>query len=106
MIRQPEFVTDDVFKYALETVQKKKRLNTDKARFVTFTEGLCAQCMHLGAFDDEPATFAKMKGFMDQNGLVHDPSQTGRHHEIYLSDPRKTEPSKRKTILRYPVKRI
>ena len=106
MIRQPEFVNDEVFLYAAETVAKKKGLDTSKARLVTLTEGLCVQCMHLGPYDDEPATFAKMKDFMAQNGLIHDPSQIGRHHEIYLGDPRKLEPAKRKTILRYPVKRI
>ncbi len=105
MIRQPEFVTDEVFLSAAETVQRKKGLNTDKARLVTFKEGLCVQCMHLGSFDDEQASFAKMKEFMQQNGLIHEPSQIGRHHEIYLADPRKTEPSKRKTILRFPVRR-
>lgn len=104
MIRQPEFVTDEVFKYAVEAVTKKKGLDTSKARLVTYTEGLCVQCMHLGPFDDEQVTFAKMKDYMAQNGLVHDSAYIGRHHEIYLGDPRKTEPSKRKTILRYPVK--
>lgn len=104
MIRQPEFVTEEVFKAAVEAVAKKKGLDVSKARLVVFKEGLCIQCMHLGLYDDEPATFAKMKEFMAQNGLVHEPSQIGKHHEIYLSDPRKGEPSKMKTILRYPVK--
>jgi len=106
MLRQPEFVTDEIFKNALEAVATKKGLDTSKVRLVTLAEGLCVQCMHIGAFDDEPMTFAKMKDFMAQNGLIYEPTQIGRHHEIYLSDPRKTEPSKRKTILRYPVKRI
>lgn len=106
MIRQPEFVTDEVFKDAVKAVATKKGLDTSKARLVTFAEGLCVQCMHLGTYDDEPATFAKMKEFMAKNELVYEPSQIGRHHEIYLSDPRKGEPSKRKTILRYPIKRI
>ena len=106
MIRQPEFVTAEVFKYALETVEKKKGLDTSKARLVTFTEGLCVQCMHLGSYDDEPATLAKMREFMAQNGLISELNDERRHHEIYLGDPRKIEASKRKTVLRYPVKRI
>jgi len=106
MIRQPEFVTDEVFKYATETVAKKKGLDTSKARLVSFVEGLCVQCMHIGPYDDEPATLAKMKDYMAQNALAVDLNDTRKHHEIYLGDPRKLEPSKRKTILRYPVKEI
>ena len=106
MIRQPEFVTDEVFRYATETVATKKGLDTSKARLVTLTEGLCVLCMHLGPFEDEPATLAKMKDYMAQNDLITELNDTRRHHEIYLSDPRKTEPGKRKTILRYPAKRI
>jgi hypothetical protein len=107
MIRQPEFVTNDVLNAAAETVKKKKpELDTSKARFTSFAEGLCVQCMHIGSYDDEPATITKMKDYTRENGYLFDLLSGRHHHEIYLSDPRKTEASKRKTILRYPVKKI
>jgi hypothetical protein len=107
MIRQPEFVDEAVFKIALELTRRKKpQLLLEKARFVSLTEGLCVQCMHLGSYDDEPATLEKMSQFIEANGMVFDLSEERKHHEIYLSDPRKGSPSSRKTILRYPVKRV
>ncbi len=106
MIRQPEFVTAVVFNWAVQEVRRKKRLDTSIARLEGFTEGLCVQCMHLGPFSEEPATLEKMEAFMVQNGLVCDLSDTRQHHEIYLGDPRRTEPSKLRTILRYPVRRV
>lgn len=106
MIRQPEFVTQQVFGDAIKTINKKKpQLKTSKARLVSFTEGLCVQCMHIGSYDDEPATLLKMKQYTKENKFMFDLSDTRRHHEIYLGDPRKVEVSKRKTILRYPVKK-
>ena len=106
MIRQPEFVTGEVFDYAAETVKRKKNMDTSVARLMDFTEGLCVQCMHIGSYDDEPATVEKIKAYMAENGFTCDLSDTRRHHEIYLGDPRKTEVSKRKTIIRYPAKRV
>ncbi len=107
MIRQPEFVDEAVFKIALELTRRKEpQLLLEKARFVSLTEGLCVQCMHLGSYDDEPATLEKMSQFIEANGMVFDLSEERKHHEIYLSDPRKGSPSSRKTILRYPVKRV
>lgn len=107
MIRQPEFVTDEVFALALQIVKKKKpNLDLSKARLVTFSEGLCVQCMHIGSFDEEPATLEKIKRYIGENGLACDLSDTRCHHEIYLSDPRKVDITKMKTVLRYPVKRI
>ncbi len=106
MIRQPEFLTDEVFEYAVNTVRKKKGLDTDSARFVTFTEGLSIQCMHIGSFDDEPETLKQMRDYAALTGFEFDLSDTRRHHEIYLSDPRKIDVAKMKTILRYPVKKI
>ena len=106
MIRQPEFVTDELFLTACQiTAKKKPHLNLGAARLVAFTEGLCVQCMHQGSFDDEPATLEKMKAFMAAHGLQSDLSDTRRHHEIYLSDPRKVDIAKMKTVLRYPVRR-
>ncbi len=104
MIRQPEFVTQQVYEWAAAEVSRKKKLDTDIARLELFTEGLCVQCMHIGPYSDEPATIEKMEAYMVQNGLIRDLSDTRKHHEIYLGDPRKTEPSKMRTILRYPVR--
>lgn len=106
MIRQPEFVTDEVFAKACEIVAKKKpHIDLSKARLVKFTEGFCIQCMHIGPFDDEPATIESMKLYMADNDLICDISDTRRHHEVYLLDPRKTDRTKMKTILRYPVRK-
>ena len=104
-IRQPEFVTGAVFQQACQEVQRKKGLDPAKARLVTWHEGLCVQCLHLGSYDDEPATMERLYEFVRQQGLALDYG-TRRHHELYLSDPRKTAPEKCKTLLRLPVKRI
>lgn len=107
MIRQPEFVTDEVFTAACEIVAKKKPyLDLKKGKLASFTEGLCVQCMHQGSFDDEPQTLEKMKTFMTENRLQSDLSDLRCHHEIYLSDPRKIDVTKIKTVLRYPVRAI
>lgn len=104
MIRQPDFVTDDVFAWACEEVGRKKKLDTTPARRWRYDEGLCAQIMHLGGYDDEPATVARMTEFIEQNGYTPDLGGPRRHHEIYLSDLRKIAPEKRKTVIRHPVK--
>ncbi len=107
MIRQPDFVTNELFVAAIEiTAKKKPNLDFSKARFTSFIEGTCVQCMHQGSFDDEPATLKKMKAFMAENKLICDISETRRHHEIYLSDPRKTDITKMRTVLRYPVRSL
>lgn len=105
MIRLPEFVTLDIFRWAQEEAARKKKLDTSPARFFTLEEGLCVQCMHIGSYDEEPATLEKIERFLQQNGYQTDLSSSRRHHEIYLSDPRRTAPEKRKTVLRLPVKR-
>ncbi|ASA25811.1 transcriptional regulator [Paenibacillus donghaensis] len=106
MIRQPDFVNDQVFAAAAETVTRKKpQLDLSKTRFTSLTEGLCVQCMHIGSYDDEPATVNKMNSFMADNHLLCDLSEVRRHHQIYLSDPRKSDVSKRKTIVRHPVRK-
>ncbi len=105
LIRQPAFVTEAVFFEAKETLQKKKpRLPLERARLYTFTEGLCAQVMHLGPYDEEPATIEKLNAFIDASGYHHDMTDTRRHHEIYLGDPRKTAPEKLKTVIRHPIR--
>ncbi|WP_319379028.1 GyrI-like domain-containing protein [uncultured Methanocorpusculum sp.] len=97
-------MTPEVFAGACRTVEEKKNLDTSKARLEIFAEGLCVQCMHIGPFDDEPAAIEMMDTFIRENGFVHDFAGR-RHHEIYLSDPRKTDPAKMKTILRIPVRK-
>jgi hypothetical protein len=111
MIRQPEFVTDDIFKWACEEVKSKKvHLDVAKARFETFDEGLCVQSMHYGPYDEEPETINKIENYIKNEGLkcaistVALDGNVRRHHEIYLSDPRKTKPEKMKTVLRHPVR--
>lgn len=104
MIRQPEFVTDQVFSWACAEAARKKNIDTSKVRFATWEEGLCVQCMHLGPFDDEPATLERMHAYLSENCLAEDHSETRKHHEIYLSDPRKTAARRMKTVLRIPVK--
>ncbi|MFA5536457.1 MAG: GyrI-like domain-containing protein [Bacillota bacterium] len=106
MIRQPEFVTVDVFENAKITLVKKKpHLDLSAVRLESFTEGLCAQIMHIGAYDDEPVTIAKLGKFINDNGYIEDMGGPRRHHEIYLSDPRKTAPEKLKTVIRHPIKK-
>ena len=105
LIRLPEFVDEKVFEWACEEVSKKKKIDTTKAKFLKINEGLCVQCLHIGSFDDEPKTLKQMNEFIEKNGLQNDINETRRHHEIYLSDPRKTEAAKLKTVLRIPVKK-
>ena len=106
MIRQPEFVTEDVFEWAKESLKKKKpHVDFASTRLVEWEEGLCAQVMHLGPYDDEPATIALLNQFVEDNGYDTDITDTRRHHEIYLGDPRRTAPERLKTVLRHPVKK-
>ena len=106
MIRQPEFVTPDIFKWAVELTQKKKPdFDFSKAQLEQFDEGLCVQIMHVGTYADEPATIKKMKEFMGESGLTDMTGIERKHHEIYLSDPSKTKPEKMNTVIRLPVKR-
>lgn len=107
MIRQPEFVDDAVFARALQTATgKNPALDFSRARLSPFTEGLCVQCMHFGPYDDEPATIEQMDRYAAQNGYTLDFSDTRRHHEIYLGDPRRTAPDKLRTVLRHPVRKL
>lgn len=103
MIRQPEFVDGNVFAWAKERLfAKKPQLDLSKAEFRVIREGLCVQAMHLGSYDDEPATFARIDAYIRDNGL----ERAGRyHHEIYLGNPRKVAPEKLRTVLRVPVRR-
>lgn len=104
VIRLPDFVTPSDFNWAIEQVSKKKKIDCTHAEFLTLDEGLCVQIMHIGPFDDEPATVAIMDDYLNQMGYENDFSDTRLHHEIYLSDIRKVEPSKWKTVIRHPIK--
>jgi hypothetical protein len=106
MIRQPDFVTAEVFAWACGEAERKKGLDTTPARLTPFEECLCVQCLHLGPYDEEPATIAKIENFLATRGFVNDIGPSRRHHEIYLSDPSRTAPDKLKTVLRIPVKEV
>ena len=105
MIRQPEFVTTEVYEFTKAALAKKKPgIDTSKARLVRITEGLCVQVMHIGSYDDEPATIAAMEKYAEAQGYAIDINEERRHHEIYLSDPRKVAPEKLKTVIRHPIR--
>lgn len=106
MIRLPEFVTKEEFDWAVREAETKKQTDFSRAEFFTYNEGLCVQCMHIGSYDDEPATLRKMEAFLSENGYQPDFSGERLHHEIYLSDPRRTAPERLKTVIRQPIKRI
>ena len=106
MIRQPGFVTDEVFVQAKKILSKKKpEANLSLARLEHYTEGECAQIMHIGSYDTESESILKMEEFITSSGYENDISATRKHHEIYLGDPRKTAPEKLKTVIRHPVKK-
>ncbi len=105
VLRLPDFITRADFDWAVAEASRKKKLDCSAAEMLTLREGLCVQMMHLGAYDDEPASVAQMDAFLAAQGYVSDFSAQRRHHEIYLSDPRKTEPGKRKTVLRHPIRK-
>ena len=105
VIRLPDFITKKDFDWAVKTASEKKKVDCSKAEFLTIEEGLCVQIMHFGSFDDEPGSLEKMDKYLEENGYGKDFSDTRLHHEIYLSDPRKTTPDKQKTVIRHPVKK-
>ena len=106
VIRLPEFVSKKDFDWAVDTAGKKKKTDCSKAEFMTIKEGLCVQMMHEGSYDTEPESVALMEEFLTENGYTNDIGEGRRHHEIYLSDPRKTSPEKWKTVIRHPIRRI
>ena len=105
IIRLPDFITRENFEWAVKTASEKKKVDCSKAEFLTIEEGLCVQIMHFGSFDDEPASLEKMDKYLAENGYEKDFSETRLHHEIYLSDPRKSTPDKQKTVIRHPIKK-
>lgn len=106
MIRLPDFVGFDDFRWALAEAEKKKNKDFSKVKFLTLEEGLCVQCMHIGSYDEEIKTVEAMDKFISENGYKSDFSENRRHHEIYLSDVRRCKPENLKTVIRHPVKRI
>lgn len=104
LIRLPGFVTQKDFEWAIAEATKKKKTDFSKVEFLTYNEGLCIQCMHVGSYDDEPATVAAMHEYAINNGYELDITDTRYHHEIYLSDARKVAPEKLKTVIRHPIK--
>ena len=104
VIRLPDFVTQTDFDWAVAEATAKKKRDFSKVEFLTYKEGLCVQCMHLGSYDNEPATVQLMNDFAKAQGYQIAIDDVRRHHEIYLSDPRRTAPEKLKTVIRHPIK--
>lgn len=104
VIRLPDFVTENDFKWAVDEATKKKKQDFSKVEFLTYDEGVCVQCMHIGSYDNEPETVELMHKYMEENGYELDITDSRLHHEIYLSDPRRCDESKLKTVIRHPVK--
>lgn len=104
VIRLPDFVEKKDFEWAVETASKKKKMDCSSAEYLTLEEGLCVQMMHIGAFDDEPASVALMDAYLAENEYVNDMIDKRLHHEIYMSDIRKVVPEKWKTVIRHPIK--
>lgn len=106
VIRLPDFVTEEEFRWAVKEAEQKKKIDCSAVEFLTVNEGLCIQIMHFGSYDSEPESVSKMENFLAENGFETDFSENRLHHEIYLSDPRKTSPEKCKTVIRHPIKKI
>jgi len=105
MMRLPDFVTKEEFDWAIQEATQKKKKDFSKVEFLTYDEGACVQCMHIGPYDTEPETIEKMEEIMQENGYELDFNQGRYHHEIYLSDPRRCEASKLKTVIRHPIQK-
>lgn len=119
VIRLPDFIRKEDFEWAVAEAERKKKMDCSKVEFLTIDEGLCVQIMHIGAYDDEPASIALMDAYLEQEGYANDFSKiepevkwealdfssVRLHHEIYLSDARKVEPARRKTVIRHPIRK-
>ena len=105
LIRMPDFVTKEVFEWAIEETTRKKKKDFSKVEFFTYDEGLCVQCMHIGPYNDEPITVEAMHEYMIEQGYELDITDERFHHEVYISDVRKISPEKLKTVLRHPIKK-
>ena len=105
-IRLPDFITEADFDWAVQIASKKKKIDCSCAEFLTIDEGLCVQIMHIGPYDNEPASVALMDRFLAENGYENDMTASRLHHEIYLSDARKVAPENWKTVIRHPIKKM
>lgn len=105
VIRLPDFVTKTDFDWAIAQATEKKKTDFSAVEFLTYDEGLCVQCMHIGSYDDEPATIERMHEYMEDEGYVLDITEQRPHHEIYLSDARRVAPEKLKTVIRHPIRK-
>ena len=105
VIRLPDFVTKADFDWAVAEAAAKKKEDFSEVEFYTYEEGICVQCMHIGSYDDEPATVEVMHRFAGEQGYVPDITESRLHHEIYLSDVRKVSKDKLKTVIRHPIKK-
>ena len=103
MLRLPDFVAKEDFEWAISEATKKKKQDFSKVEFFPYDEGICVQCMHIGSYDDEPVTVSLMHDYAREHGYKPDITNIRYHHEIYLGDPRKTQPEKLKTVIRIPV---
>lgn len=106
VIRLPDFVTRAEFDWAIAEATVKKTRDFSRVEFLEYDEGLSVQCMHIGAYDNEPATISLMHQYMSDNNYELDIQNPRYHHEIYLSDPRRTSPDKLRTVLRHPIKSV
>lgn len=106
VIRLPDFVSKSDFEWAVEEATRKKKTDFSAVEYMEYDEGACVQCMHIGPYDAEPATVARMHEHMESRGYSVDITKDRMHHEIYLSDPRKVPPEKLKTVIRHPIKKL
>lgn len=105
LLRLPDFVSKENFDWAIHQAKTKKKMDFSNVEYFTYDEGLCVQCLHVGSYNDEPITVERMHAYMENEGYQLDITDERMHHEIYISDFRKTEPTKLKTILRHPIKK-
>lgn len=106
VIRLPDFVTKSDFDWAIEEATKKKGIDYSKVEFLSIEEGECVQCMHIGSYDSEPVTIEAMDKYAKEQGYEIDINKERLHHEIYLSDPRRCDVNKLRTVLRHPIKKV
>ncbi len=104
IIRLPDFVTESEFIWAIKEATNKKKKDFSKVEYLTYDEGLCVQCMHIGSYDEEPKTVELMHKYIEENNYTLDINNNRYHHEIYLSDPRRCNVNNLKTVIRHPIK--
>lgn len=104
LIRLPEFVTEETFQWAVKEATVKKQTDFSNVEFLTYEEGLCVQCMHIGPYDNEPETVQLMDQYAEEQGYTLDFESGRYHHEIYLSDVRRCKPENLKTVIRHPIR--